>query len=116
MVERMTCAYLAREPGALALLAPSATADARRAHLSASTAHDAWEALPRISSPTLVVHGEDDRLCVVENARRLARALPRAELCVVPSARHAYYVDVPAANERVVAFLLAHPLTGSDLA
>jgi len=102
--------YLARETGALSLVAPRATPESQRAHIRASTNHDAWEVLGRISAPTLIIHGSEDRLCAPENAYRLTAAIEGAELLLLPQGRHAYYVDVVEANERVLQFLAAHPI------
>jgi pimeloyl-ACP methyl ester carboxylesterase len=54
---------------------------------------DAWDRLQEISVPTLMVHGTEDRLVSVENARRLARAIPGAELVVLEGAGHVYHSE-----------------------
>lgn len=64
-----------------------------------------WNGLPRIASlalPTLVVHGEGDRLVPVENGRILARSIPGAELVTIPDANHLFFTDQP---ERTVEVL-----------
>lgn len=72
---------------------PDMPAHARRRHLSASSRHDAWELLPDISAPTLVVHGGDDLLNPVGNAALLADRIPGARLRLIPHARHAYFEE-----------------------
>jgi pimeloyl-ACP methyl ester carboxylesterase len=84
---------------------------ARRLHYLASEAHDAWARLPEITAPTLIVHGTDDQVNVIDNARRLAERIPGAVLHVLPGARHAYFWEHRAIAGRVVAaFLARHPL------
>ncbi|MGZ3144231.1 alpha/beta fold hydrolase [Lentzea chajnantorensis] len=51
---------------------------ARKLHLMASAEHDAWDALPSISCPTLVVHGTDDIFNPTANAPLIAERIPRA--------------------------------------
>jgi pimeloyl-ACP methyl ester carboxylesterase len=54
---------------------------------------DAWDRLHRIAVPTLVLHGTDDRLVSVDNARRLAEAIPGAELRLLEGAGHVYHSE-----------------------
>lgn len=57
-----------------------------------------WNGLPRIESldvPTLVVHGELDRLVPLENGRILAEHIPGAELVTIPDANHLFFTDQP---------------------
>ena len=46
------------------------------------------EDLRRIQAPTLIVHGDRDRIFPVEVALALYRLLPDAELCVLPQTGH----------------------------
>ena len=55
-----------------------------------------WDALPQLTVPTLVLAGESDEK-FVEIGRRMAEALPRARLTVVPGAGHAVHLERPAA-------------------
>jgi pimeloyl-ACP methyl ester carboxylesterase len=79
-----------------------------RALYRASTTHDALAALPRISAPTLVVHGTADRLAALASAERIAAKIPGAELVVVPGAGHGLHLDSPEAAAAVRAFLTRH--------
>ncbi|NSC22555.1 alpha/beta fold hydrolase [Streptomyces albus subsp. chlorinus] len=89
-----TPAHTARHPGPFHTLGdPSMPGHARRRHLRASAAHDAWDALPGISAPTLVVHGSDDRFNPTANAPLLAGRIPGARLHLVPGGRHAYFEE-----------------------
>jgi pimeloyl-ACP methyl ester carboxylesterase len=85
---------------------PTMPGHARRRHRQASAGHDAWEALPRITAPTLVVHGTDDRFNPTANAPLLAERIPGARLHLVPGARHAYFEEFAAvATPPVLEFL-----------
>lgn len=62
--------------------------------------------LPSIAAPTLVVHGETDRLVPPENGRILARAIPGAALVMIPAASHIFSTDrFDAALDAVMSFL-----------
>ena len=63
-------------------------AHARRGHLVASNEHDAWSELPRVAAPTLILHGDQDRLTPPDNLRLL---VSRTHL--FPGARHAYFEE-----------------------
>ncbi|CAL9285099.1 alpha/beta fold hydrolase [Streptomyces sp. SudanB182_2057] len=85
---------------------PGMPAHARRHHLAASDRHDAWDILPDISAPTLVVHGSDDLLNPAANAPLLADRVPGARLHLIPRARHAYFEECRAhASPLVLDFL-----------
>ena len=57
--------------------------------------------LQRISAPTLIVVGDDD-MVTLEHTVDLFRALPNAELAVVPGTSHAVVLEKPAAFNRIV--------------
>ena len=60
----------------------------------------------RISSPTLVIHGAEDRYVPPTNARALAQAIPNAKLRVFEGAGHLVFIERAAdVNREVVAFL-----------
>lgn len=54
--------------------------------------------LSSLAMPTLVLHGESDRLVPSANARVLADAIPGAELVVLPRASHVFWTDQPEAT------------------
>jgi pimeloyl-ACP methyl ester carboxylesterase len=86
--------WLARNPGPYWTLGdPSMSRHARHQHLLASNGHDAWDVLPRITAPTLVLHGDQDELNPTANAPLLAGRIPGARLCLVAGARHAYFEE-----------------------
>jgi pimeloyl-ACP methyl ester carboxylesterase len=61
--------------------------------LQAAMGHDAWDELPSLTVPTLVVHGEADLLIPTPNARLLAERVPGAELLLLPGAGHMLQAD-----------------------
>jgi 3-oxoadipate enol-lactonase len=72
---------------------PTMPRHARHEHLLASNGHDAWDMLPRITAPTLVMHGDRDELNPTANAPLLADRIPRARLHLIAGARHAYFEE-----------------------
>jgi 3-oxoadipate enol-lactonase len=76
-----------------------------KAQLAAAAGHDMSARLSEIRAPTLVVHGEQDRMVPVANGERLAARIPCARLKTYPGAGHLYTTDEPAADEDVAAFL-----------
>ncbi|MFJ2739932.1 alpha/beta fold hydrolase [Streptomyces sp. NPDC087440] len=98
-----TPAWLAAHPGPYRTMGdPGMPAHARRGHLTASNRHNAWDGLPGIQAPTLVVHGSDDLLNPTANATLLADRIPGARLHVVPGARHAYFEEFRATASPLV--------------
>jgi pimeloyl-ACP methyl ester carboxylesterase len=72
----------------------------------------AWEAFSRlrqIAAPTLVIHGETDRLVPPGNGRLIAANIPGAKLVMIPHASHILTTDQPeATHQPVLEFLSAH--------
>jgi 3-oxoadipate enol-lactonase len=63
-------------------------------------------AVGHITSPTLVIHGEEDRYVPPANARALAEAIPGAKLRLLEDAGHLVFVERFAdVNREVVTFL-----------
>ena len=77
------------------------------AQLAAAATHDACSRLAGIATPTLVVHGSEDRMVPPENGRALAAMIPGAELRLFDDAAHLYTTDEPAVDECVLRFLSA---------
>lgn len=68
------------------------------------------EALARIQTPTLVLHGEFDPLIPVEHSRRFVAAISGARLITYPNAGHMPQREIPdASSHDVVAFLSTLP-------
>jgi pimeloyl-ACP methyl ester carboxylesterase len=85
------------------------TAAESRAHLRASDRHDAWDALPRISAPTLVLHGGADRMAPVQNAHLLASRIPTARTHVVERGRHGFFHEFAAELHPLIVAFLENP-------
>jgi pimeloyl-ACP methyl ester carboxylesterase len=69
-----------------------------------------WEAssrLAQITAPTLVIHGESDRLVPPANARLIAERIPGAKLVLIPHASHIFETDQPAAAHHAILEFLA---------
>lgn len=66
---------------------------ARRGHLAASNLHDAWDVLPDIAAPTLVVHGDADVFNPAANAPLLVSRIRGARMAMIPGARHGYFEE-----------------------
>ncbi|WP_336114537.1 alpha/beta fold hydrolase [Streptomyces sp. PTD9-10] len=100
-------AWRAAHPGPYNTLGdPDMPPHARRGHLLASNRHDAWDALPGISAPTLILHGGQDRMAPPDNLALLATRIPHTRTHLFPGARHAYFEECrPEASALVAAFL-----------
>ena len=74
--------------------------------LQAAMQHDAWDELPAIAVPTLVVHGDADLLIPTANGKRLAERIPGARLVLIPGAGHMLQADGGATfRDAVLGFL-----------
>jgi pimeloyl-ACP methyl ester carboxylesterase len=65
----------------------------------------AWEAYSRlsgISAPTLVIHGESDRLVPPGNAKLIAERIPGAKLVMIPHASHLFLTDQTQVSHRAI--------------
>jgi pimeloyl-ACP methyl ester carboxylesterase len=70
----------------------------------------AFESRSRLSQlrvPTLVVHGESDRLVPPENGRRLARFIEGARLEMIAGASHIFPTDQPEKTHSAINTFLA---------
>jgi pimeloyl-ACP methyl ester carboxylesterase len=68
-----------------------------------------FDELPRIKTPTQVLHGDEDRAIVMPRAVATARAIAGARLVVIPHAGHTSSVEAPDAITRELgAFFEAH--------
>lgn len=87
-----TPAWLAANPGPHPVLGDAKMPSyAKSRHLVASNKHDAWDGLPSITAPTLVLHGTDDVFSPAANAQLLADRIPGARAELIEGARHAYF-------------------------
>jgi pimeloyl-ACP methyl ester carboxylesterase len=82
---------------------------AGRRQYEAMQGFDAYERLPHIAVPTLVMHGTEDAVIDVENARILAERIPNSELVLLEGAGHLYHSEQPDRVDGVVLdFVRAH--------
>ena len=59
--------------------------------------------------PTLVIHGESDRLVLPHNAQLIAERISSAKLVTIPRANHVFLTDqTEAAHDAILTFLAAH--------
>ncbi|MHB8719097.1 MAG: alpha/beta fold hydrolase [Candidatus Dormibacteria bacterium] len=70
-------------------------ARAFQAQWQASRQHDAWEELPSVRVPTLVIHGEEDAVMPAANARAMAARIPGAEYVELEGAGHLFFHEQP---------------------
>lgn len=82
------------------------------AQLQAALGYETYARLGGIRVPTLVLHGEDDRLVPAANGKDLARRIPGARLVLVPSASHILFSDQPEAVNRAILTFLEEVSTG----
>ena len=73
--------------------------------LEAAMHHNTSDRLAEVSKPTLVVHGEADRIVPAGNGRIVADSIPGARLELLPGAGHLYPTDAPDADRTVLDFL-----------
>ncbi|HEY1216116.1 MAG TPA: alpha/beta hydrolase, partial [Bryobacteraceae bacterium] len=65
-----------------------------------------YRRLPRIKAPTLVVHGDQDRLVPMVNGRVVAKRIKGAQFNVIENAGHVLTTDQPeACAQKMVEFL-----------
>jgi 3-oxoadipate enol-lactonase len=65
-------------------------------YVAQATGGVAWtsvDRLPDLDKPTLVLHGEGDRLVPLANGEQIAKAVPGAQLTVLPGANHILTTD-----------------------
>jgi pimeloyl-ACP methyl ester carboxylesterase len=76
--------------------------EGQRRQWEAIQAWDAYDRLPRVAIPTLVLHGADDRMIDPANARVLAERIPDAELVLLEGAGHVYHSEQAERSDRIV--------------
>ena len=67
----------------------------------------AWREAARITAPTLVIYGHDDRLVDARMAGRAAHAFPNARIVVMPRTGHVAHMEHPQAVAAEIGVLLA---------
>ena len=72
------------------------------AQLQGVLAFESYSRLSQISSPTLVIHGEADRLVPPGNGRAIAEKIAGAKLILLAHASHIFTTDQPGAAHRAI--------------
>ncbi len=110
-----TPSWIADHPGPYRTLGDRTMSPrARRGHLAASNLHDAWNVLPEIDAPTLVVHGGADLFNPTGNAALLKERIPGARVEIVPGARHGYFEEFREIASPMVLEFLESVRTGAE--
>jgi pimeloyl-ACP methyl ester carboxylesterase len=82
---------------------------AARRQWEAMRTFDAFDRLPSLDMPVLVLHGTEDQLVSPENARLLAERIPGAELVLLVGAGHLYHSErAEEADAAVLDFVRRH--------
>jgi len=82
--------------------------EAYLAQLQGILSWEAYSRLSQISAPTLVIHGESDRLVPAGNGKLIAERIAGAKLVMLPQASHIFTTDQPeAAHHAILEFLAA---------
>lgn len=78
--------------------------------LVAAMQHSSYERLPNIQSPTLIVHGDKDRVSPVQNGHILHDRIPNSTLQILPDVGHGFFWEKPKeSGEAIVKFLSSVP-------
>jgi len=88
---------LARDPSAAERVATyfrtAGSPGAAAAIMKMNSEIDVRHILPAIRAPTLILHRVGDRLVEIEHARRMAQAIPGAQLIELPGNDHLFFLD-----------------------
>lgn len=101
LVPRIAGGRTARDPAALeAGLAPRLlTPPSTWGYIGQLYAATGWSSAPwlrRLRQPTVILHGTEDPVVPVSNARNMARLMPNARLHLLEGAGHLFLLDEPA--------------------
>jgi 3-oxoadipate enol-lactonase len=81
--------------------------------VEAILSHDTYGRLPEIKAPTLVIHGDADRMSPVENGRILAARIPNSELVILKGMGHGFTIEAFEESNRIMlGFLKRHSKSG----
>ena len=78
--------------------------------LQAISQHDTSQRLDDVAAPTLVVHGTEDQMLPVGNARMIAERIPGARLEILDGIGHLFFVEEP---ERSAELIREHARVGA---
>ena len=79
-----------------------------RQSLALKNRPDSRATLPTITCPTLVLHGDEDRLCSHEDHQMMVRAIPQARHVIVPDCGHLSALESPVAVNAELRRLLSN--------
>lgn len=83
------------------------TADGYMAQLQGIFSWEAYSRIAQISAPTLIIHGESDRLIPPANAKLIGDRISRSKVLMIPHASHIYSTDQPDISHQVAYQFLA---------
>ena len=78
------------------------TATGYAAQLQGILGWEAYSRLGQIAAPTLLIHGERDRLIPPGNAKLIAERIPGAKLVMIPHASHLFLTDQTEVSHRAI--------------
>ncbi len=76
--------------------------EAYNAQLQGIIAWESYGRLDKITCPTLVIHGENDRLLPAGNGKLIAEKIPGAHLVMLSHASHIFTTDQPAGAQKAI--------------
>ncbi len=78
-----------------------------RSQVAATLEWERLNELRTITCPSLVLHGDQDRMVSVDNARQLAQTIPNSRLAVLTDSGHQLFTDQPVKGASTVLDFLA---------
>jgi pimeloyl-ACP methyl ester carboxylesterase len=85
------------------------------AQLQGILAWESYSRIPEICVPTLVLHGESDRLIPPGNGKLIAERIPGAKLVMIAHASHIFATDQPEASHNAILNFLGEQNGGGRL-
>ena len=83
--------------------------------IDAAFSHDAYDRLPEIKCPTLVIAGRNDTIIDWKNSEIIAARIPGAKLVVIEQAGHGFWIEHPERTiEEIVNFLAEAGVIASE--
>lgn len=79
------------------------------AQVQAIASHDTSTRLGELRPPTLIVHGEEDQILSVSNARQIAELVPEARLEIIEGVGHLFWWERPERSAELLRELAREP-------
>ncbi len=92
------------------------TADGYMAQLQGIFSWEAYSRISQIAAPTLIIHGESDRLVPPANAKLIGDRISHAKVVMIPRASHIYSTDQPDGSHQAAFEFLSAQATHSPRA